>query len=524
MDILQKERNIMKVTKILKEPRVIILLAFLLISFIAIGHRFDTEGVTITSIELNSTAYNSGMRSPTAEVSPTEREVITLINNQKINDLSDFNKITNEAIMGSEIRISTNKGVYALEKDSENLGITTSNVPSTNLRKGLDLQGGTRVLLRPVDQITEQQLKDVISTMEQRLNVYGLTDLTIKAASDLEGNKFIVIEIAGVTKEEVKELIAKQGKFEAKIGNETIFEGNDVTFVCRTGGNCVNLVQPVCPPGDAGYSCRFEFEVHLSQEAAEKHQQITKNLKVTPGTRSLEKNIDFYLDGQQVDSLGIDQNLKGIKATRITISGGGSGETVKSAIKNTIENKNKLQTFLITGSLPTKLEIEKIDTLSPTAGESFIKNAVLLGIIALIIVSLIIYIRYRSLKTSLPIIVIMLSETYLILGFAAVFKQNLDLAAIAGIIASVGTGVNDQIVIIDEIRRGVKGSLKQNVKKAFFVIMASYVTAVAAMIPLLRAGAGLLTGFAVVNIIGITVGILITRPAFAAILRVLMEE
>ena len=43
------------------------------------------------------------------------------------------------------------------------------------------------------------------------------------------------------------------------------------------------------------------------------------------------------------------------------------------------------------------------------------------------------------------------------------------------------------------------------------------------MLPLLRAGAGLLTGFAIVTIIGVTVGILITRPAFAVVLKSLME-
>ena len=54
--------------------------------------------------------------------------------------------------------------------------------------------------------------------------------------------------------------------------------------------------------------------------------------------------------------------------------------------------------------------------------------------------------------------------------------------------------------------------------------MAAYAATVAAMLPLLRAGAGLLTGFAIVTIVGVTIGVLITRPAFGAIVRTLMEE
>jgi len=504
-----------KLKQLIKQPRVVIFL-------IALGYQFNTKGVAISAVEQNSTVYLAGMRSPGSDVSPIDREKVIGINNKDISNLKDYNEVIDLINLGETVTFTTTSGNYAFIK-TENLGITLTEAPSSNLRKGLDLQGGTRVLLRPVSDVTEDQVKDIIDTMEQRLNVYGLTDLTIKSAADLEGKQFIIIEIAGVTKEEVKDLVAEQGNFEAKIGNETVFDGKEVTFVCRTGGSCVNLVNPSCPISGNGRTCSFEFEVHLSPEAGRRHQQITKNINVVAGTRYLEKTIDFYLDGQKVDSLSIDQSLKGIEATRITISGSGSGETVKEATKNTIENKNKLQTFLITGSLPTKLEIEKVDTLSPSLGSVFIANALLVGILSAIIVALILYIRYRSIKISGLITLTMLSEIYLILGVAALFKQNLDLAAIAGIIASVGTGVNDQIVIVDEIKRGVAGTLKQSIKKAFFVIFVAYATIVAAMLPLLRAGAGLLTGFAIVTIIGVTVGILITRPAFAVVLKSLME-
>ena len=187
---------------------------------------------------------------------------------------------------------------------------------------------------------------------------------------------------------------------------------------------------------------------------------------------------------------------------------------------------NKLQTILITGSLPTKLEIIKLDSISPLLGKSIISNILLIGIIAILAVALIIFIRYRTLKVSIPIIITLLSEIYIIMGFAALFKYNLDLAAIAGLIAAVGTGVDDQIVIADEILTEGESSSnwKDRIKKAFFIIFGAYLTTVAAMIPLLKAGAGLLTGFAIVTIAGVTIGVLITRPAFASIIKILLEE
>jgi preprotein translocase subunit SecD len=60
--------------------------------------------------------------------------------------------------------------------------------------------------------------------------------------------------------------------------------------------------------------------------------------------------------------------------------------------------------------------------------------------------------------------------------------------------------------------------------KAFFIIFASYFTLIAAMIPLIFAGAGLLRGFAITTIVGVTAGVLVTRPAFAAIIEILLKK
>jgi len=53
--------------------------------------------------------------------------------------------------------------------------------------------------------------------------------------------------------------------------------------------------------------------------------------------------------------------------------------------------------------------------------------------------------------------------------------------------------------------------------------MGAYFTSIVAMLPLYWAGAGLLKGFAVTTIIGITTGVLITRPAFADMIRKIEE-
>ncbi len=504
------------------------LIIFLLISFISINHQFGEQAVAVSAVEQNSTAYEAGFRTPSGETPPTQREKILAINSQEIKTLEEFNQIINSIPVNNPVTITTTKQAYSFLKKSEDIGLTIIDFPKSNIRKGLDLQGGTRVLLSPEEAISDSQVQDIIDVMESRLNIYGLSDVTVKSASDLENNKFIIVEIAGVTKEEIKNLLENQGKFEARIGENVVFEGGrkDVTFVCRTDATCSRIITP-CSRSESQYVCRFEFEIALSPEAAERHAEVTKNLASGPtgqGGRVLNETIDFYLDNILVDELQIDASLKGQRATRIVISGPGAGLTQEEALENTIKNRDRLQTVLITGSLPSKLFIEKIDSISPSLGEAFVNNALFVGLLAVIAAGVIIYIKYRKLKVAVPIMITVISEIYLILGFAALFKQNLDLAAIAAIIAAVGTGVDHQIVIADEMLRGGSGSAKESTRRAFFVIFVAYAATVAAMIPLLRAGAGLLTGFAIVTIVGATIGVLITRPAFASAMKVLLEE
>jgi len=456
---------------------------------------------------------------------------IKAMNGIEVNDTASLKEEINKLIPLEKITITTDKNQYIyLSRGAPK--ITATIAQTSNIQKGLDLQGGTRVLIRPISEedVTDQDISDLIKVLSNRLNVYGLADIMIRSAKDWEGNKFVLIEIAGVTSAEVRELIGKQGKFEAKIADEVVFEGGkrDIPFVCRDDGSCSGI-RSCNPSSENQWFCKFEFVIHLSPDAAKRHAEVTKDLEVQSsqdGREILSETIDFYLDGKLVDSLQIGSDLKGKEATAIAISGPGVGPSKMIAVETAVSNMDKLQTILITGSLPFDIEIEKLDTISPVLGKSFIKNAFLVGLLAMLSVALVVFIRYRTFKIIIPMILTMTSEVLIILGFASLIQWNLDLAAIAGIIAAVGTGVDDQIVITDEVLKGSEKYLnwKQKIKRAFFIIITAYFTTVAAMVPLWNAGAGLVRGFAITTIVGVTIGVLITRPAFAAIIEKLLKE
>jgi len=566
-----------RLKKLIRNIRVILLIVFILLAVIAIHPNPWAKGLAIRNVAKNSSASIAGIQSPTPTTPPMSRERILMINNRPINSLKDYYDFVNNLEVNRTFTIKTTKSIYKLRALPEykitylnetelrnitrqvynettnktinitetvetqkfekeligvaDIGLSLYPAPKTNIRKGLDLSGGSRVVLTPKEKVSQQDLDFIIENIKQRLNVFGLTDITVRPASDLQGHNFIIVEIAGATKEEVKDLLARQGKFEAKIGDTTVFRGGkDITYVCRSP-DCSGIDPRVgCAQITSGeWSCRFRFSISLSPEAAQRQAEATKDLEVVVEEEQnyLSESLLLYLDDELVDELRIGAELKGNPVTEISISGGGVGPTQQAAMIDALKNMKRLQTILITGSLPVKLEIVKTDNISPVLGEEFIKNAMLIGVIAILAVALTVFIRYRRLVISIPMIITMTSEAIIILGIAALIGWNIDLAAIAGIIIAIGTGVDDQIVIADETLTGERAryaSWKDKLKKAFFIIMAAYLTTLVAMLPLWFAGAGLLKGFALTTILGISIGVFVTRPAFAAIIEIFTQD
>jgi preprotein translocase subunit SecD len=123
-----------------------------------------------------------------------------------------------------------------------------------------------------------------------------------------------------------------------------------------------------------------------------------------------------------------------------------------------------------------------------------------------------------------------LFEIFILLGFAsAPFVQwEIDLPSVAAIIAVIGTGIDQLIIITDEVmmtgRTPTTKKILQKMSQAFKIIFASAATVVVAMIPLYFMGFGSLKGFALTTIVGVAIGIFITRPAYGKIISEILNK
>jgi preprotein translocase subunit SecD len=195
---------------------------------------------------------------------------------------------------------------------------------------------------------------------------------------------------------------------------------------------------------------------------------------------------------------------------------------------NNFSEAVELNINLNTGALPTELDIQSELFLAPSLAQKFKPLALATGLVAWLVVSGVVFYRYREVKVAVPMLLTAAAEVFILLGFAAAVGLALDLSHIAGFIAVIGTGVDDLVIIADEIlQRGeVKTGrvFKSRFRKAFWVIGAAAATTIIAMSPLTFLGLGDLSGFAIVTIVGVLIGVLVTRPAYGDVLRNLLLE
>ncbi len=372
------------------------------------------------------------------------------------------------------------------------------------ITEGLDLQGGSEVQLHLAQPVDADTMNKVTAVLDKRLNIFGVKDIEVRSS----GNQSVIVEIAGVQPQDVASLVGHNGVFLATIDNQTALQGTDI----------VN-VQPYEVNNN-----QWDVPFTVSLAGAQRFAKLADGKAGTP--------VNMYLDGQLVSSPVVSAELaNGVPSTDVEVSGTEASQSAAQTQASSIE------AVLESGALPVKVTIEGISSVSAQLGSQFKTGAIIAGFLALLVIAAIVFIRYRNPLLVIPIIITSISELILILGVASVINWNIDLASIAGIIAAIGTGVDDQIIITDEVlKKGVATkrtatALKNKINNAFFIIFASAATLVAAMLPLAyvgfslgATGIGVLSGFAFTTIVGVLIGIFLTRPVYAKFIELLLSK
>jgi preprotein translocase subunit SecD len=171
------------------------------------------------------------------------------------------------------------------------------------------------------------------------------------------------------------------------------------------------------------------------------------------------------------------------------------------------QEANDLALVLRAGALPASIVYQEERTVGPSLGADSIRHGVQASVIALVAVMVFMVIYYRL--SGVNAVVALLLNLLILLAALAYFGAVLTLPGIAGVILTIGMGVDSNVLIFERIREEVRGgkapasAVDLGFKRAFLTIIDTHVTTVVSAIFLFVFGTGPVKGFAVTLTIGL---------------------
>ena len=261
--------------------------------------------------------------------------------------------------------------------------------------------------------------------------------------------------------------------------------------------------------GDVVTFAKDEFDQHgrpqvsmtMNSEGAREWAALTK--------ANAGKAIAIVLDGVVYSA----PNVKG------EITG---GQSVISG-NFTIEDTKDLANTLKSGRMPAPAKIVQEEVVGPTLGAQSIQQGLISFAIAFVLLMLYMIVMYNFIPGMMANLAL-IANLFFTLGVLASFQSALTMPGIAGIVLTLGTAVDANVLIYERIKeelklgKGMKVALKEGYGNAFSAIFDSNLTSLITGVILLVTGTGPIRGFATTWIIGLVISfftaVFLTRIVF----------
>ncbi len=199
-----------------------------------------------------------------------------------------------------------------------------------------------------------------------------------------------------------------------------------------------------------------------------------------------------------------------------------SGNSEITLGNNDLDAARDLAIVLRAGALPAPVKIIEERSVGPTLGRDSINEGIRAIIVGMILIALFMIVYY-SLSGVIAVFALALNVVF-VLAILSLFRATLTLPGIAGLVLTIGTAIDANVLIFErireEIRRGktVRAAIDYGYSKAFNTILDANATSFLMALVLYWFGTGPIKGFAVTLSIGIVVSfftaIFVTRIIF----------
>jgi SecD/SecF fusion protein len=342
-----------------------------------------------------------------------------------------------------------------------------------------------------INERVRRAVDQAIEVIRRRIDVTGTTEPSIQR----QGADRILVQVPGLQDpQRLKELLGRTAKLEFRLLGQPGAADVDSLPSKDAGGQRVPVERRVIAEGadliDAQPSTdsrtgewivNFRFNVR----GAQRFGQAT--------TENIGRQLAIVLDNEVISAPTIQSAITG-----------GSGQI---SGRFTAQQVTDLSVLLRAGALPAKLTIVEERTVGPGLGRDSIEAGKMATYVAAIFVCVFMFATYGlfGLFANIALLV----HVGLIFGLMSVLEATLTLPGIAGIVLTIGTAVDSNVLIYERIReevhagRSIVSGIQAGFDRAFATIVDSNSTMAIAAVILFFLGSGPVRGFAVVFILGI---------------------
>jgi preprotein translocase subunit SecD len=369
-----------------------------------------------------------------------------------------------------------------------------------------------------VAQIRESTMTQSIETIERRINALGLNEPTIQQRGGANDNEILVQLPGEGDPTQAKQVIRAGGQLELKLVEDPTTYPSQVAALAAHGG--------VLPPGTEIVAGRNESRTATPDQSVvwyvlSRTPIVTgRDLRGATENRSTQNpgqwQIGFSLSPDASRRFGpfTEQNINRQMAIvldhRVYTAPVIHGRIDDNGVIEgnfSQETAHEQALVLKAGALPASIKYLEERTVGPSLGADSIRHGVQASVLSLIVVMLFMLFYYRI--SGANAVVALILNLIILMAVLAAFGAVLTLPGIAGVILTIGMGVDSNVLVFERIREELRGgkssavAVEAGFDKAFLTIIDTHVTTVVSAVFLFVFGTGPIRGFAITLSIGL---------------------
>src|SRR6202163_2869816 len=429
----------------------------------------------------------------------------------------------NKAIRYDEIRKLSDTQILIHNIAPEQAGtarnLISDQFPDWNLSPAPGEASGYLVTMSPtrVANIQQQTMDQAEETIRRRIDALGLTEPLVAPYG--QGDNEIIVELPGEgDPNRAKNVIQAGGQLELHLVLDSTPYPSEAAAMAAHGGVLPpnsQLIQGKSSASSTGQPSPVNWYV------VDRVPVVTgRDLRSATAVRST-KNIGFYdVDFTLSTDAGrrfgpfTEQNI-GKQLGIVLEHRLQTAPVINGRIDDTgvIEGQfgeqeaNDLGLVLRSGALPASIKYLEERTVGPSLGADSIRHGVQASVVSLVVVMIFMVFYYQL--SGVNAVVALLLNLVILLAALAYFGAVLTLPGIAGVILTIGMGVDSNVLIFERIREELRGgkapvsAVDLGFKRALLTIIDTHVTTVVSAVFLFVFGTGPVRGFAVTLTIGL---------------------